>query len=115
MPAYNFNKQFKYKILGFTKRQTIRPKRKRRTKAGDNLYLYVGQRTKHCEKLLECICTEVKDISIYENGVSINRVMINVKELEQLAKDDGFNHMGEFIEWFESYYGFPFDGEIIKW
>jgi hypothetical protein len=81
MPAYNFKRAFADAVRAGVgqafaarhpevrpKRQTIRKRRKRRTRAGETLYLYVGQRTKRCEKLGEATCRAVVPIVIHEGG-----------------------------------------------
>jgi len=64
MPAYNFKERFAADVESGKKRQTIRRKRKRPTKPGDVLYLYVGMRTKRCRKLREAPCESVVSILI---------------------------------------------------
>ncbi|MEM6837665.1 MAG: hypothetical protein AAF609_12515 [Cyanobacteria bacterium P01_C01_bin.120] len=120
MVAYNFQPQFAEAISTWQKRQTIRALGKRRhARIGDALQLYTGQRTKECRKLLalDPPCTAVLPISIGLNGrmveVFIDDVYVAQDQLEQLAKDDGFNSVDEFIYFFES--RLPFEGVIVKW
>lgn len=71
MPAFSYKERFIPLILDGSKCQTIRKRRTHPPKAGDTLYHYFGLRTKHCRKLGESICCEVKTIYIKKNGVII--------------------------------------------
>ena len=33
----------------------------------------------------------------------------------RIANDDGFNNLNDFYDFFESRYGLPFEGILIKW
>lgn len=115
MPAYNFKKQFEDDVEKGHKRQTIRPKRKRPTKPGDLLYLYTGMRTKTCRKLRTDFCLSVTPIVIYPHHVKLNETFVEMGSVENLAQSDGFETSTEFFRFFEKQYGFPFEGELIKW
>lgn len=120
MPAYNFQERFADPVEQGIKRQTIRKPRKRSTKVGDTLYLYTGQRTKHCRKLGQAVCKEVIPIRIGVLYVVIlyprdnkRRRILSIPEIEQLAKDDGFDSIADMERFFRK--RLPFMGEIIKW
>ena len=115
MPAYNFKQQFAEAVEEGTKRQTIRPKRKRPTKPGDRLYLYTGMRTKQCRKLGEATCTEVLDIEIQTSRVTVAGEALSWAQMKLLASLDGFSDQEAFFQFFEDAYGLPFQGELIRW
>jgi hypothetical protein len=65
MPAYSFNERFVPFVKDGSKTHTIRGRRKRQSiKKGDTCYLYSGMRTKHCTKIREEECTDVRTILI---------------------------------------------------
>ncbi len=117
MPAYNFKKRFAEMVRVGDKTQTIRPKRKRPTKEGDDLYLYTGMRTKQCRKLLEARCVLVQDIEIGVGGICLDgQVMLSESpNADSFAEDDGFLDSDDMIDWFCSVYELPFKGEVIYW
>lgn len=121
MPAYNFQKQFVPMILDGSKPHTIRKKRARRpTVAGDRLFLYTGMRTKNSELIANALCTLVEPVIIYpfighiRNG---DGVLMDVPEIEALAKADGFQDVESFFEFFCKTYDKSEldDFEIIHW
>lgn len=120
MVAYNFKPQFASPVELGVKRQTIRALgRRRHARPGEDLQLYTGMRTKNCRKLLspDPPCTAVLPIEMGLNGrmleVLVDDVYLLQSQLEQLAKDDGFDSVDEFIYFFES--RLPFEGVIIQW
>lgn len=116
MPAYNFKKEFAGAVKSGEKCQTIRKKRKRSTKSGELLFLYTGMRTKDCVKLCNVICKSVQEIFIVGNcGISVDGIWLNNREIDNLAKEDGFSGVSSFLDFFDSQYDLPFSGEIIKW
>ena len=127
MSALNFKKQFVSKILSGEKRQTIRS-RKRPIKEGERLYLYTGQRTKHCQKIAESICSRTQNIIISNYQLdSYSRVFLDCEQLctahvKELAIRDGFENVEEFFEFFLSSpkaetkgLVTSFTGQLIKW
>ena len=120
MPAYNFKERFAADVEAGRKRQTIRRKRKRPTKPGDVLYLYVGMRTKRCRKLGEATCKSVEpilimglyNITLYPEDNERRRALSG-PEIDQLALDDGFASAAELERFF--WKELPFKGEIIRW
>ncbi len=117
MPAYNFQKQFAADVKAGRKRQTIRQKRKRRTRAGETLYLYTGQRTKRCRLLRAAICRDVRDIEIMIGGIDVGgkAAWAESPNADRFARADGFKNSAEMIEWFNARYGLPFRGVVIRW
>lgn len=133
MPLLNFKKQFADKVLKGEKCQTIRAYRKdgRDPKQGDTLYLYTGCRTKNCEKLKEVECKSVQKINFInfmnDKGVCIivvdrlpvtnvkDRKVLEIDEIDEMAKKDGFKNAIEFVKFFNDNHGLPFEGLLIKW
>jgi len=126
MPALSYSKhnieknRFEYKILNGIKIHTIRKMRKKIIKVGDTLYHYKNWRTPQIKKICENICHYAKNIiiiitktkfpyiTIFIDGISINPLQIYL-----LAKNDGFNNLSDFIDFFDQ--GSPFSGQIIGW
>lgn len=118
MPAYNFKECFAGDVERLIKRQTIRKKRKRRTKPGEQLYLYTGMRTKKCRKLLDTVCRDVQSVEIDVGGIDVgdHRMLIDSPAADRFAKADGFPDSQTMIKWFSDSYGLPFrDGVVIYW
>lgn len=117
MPAYNFKKQFAHAVEIGDKNQTVRPKRKRPTVVGDDLYLYTGMRTKQCRKLRDTTCWLVQDIEIGVGGIVLDGwvMLIESPAADDFAEDDGFLDSRDMIEWFDITYDLPFKGEVIYW
>ena len=118
------------KILSGEKSQTIRKSggKWENIKSGDKLTLYAGLRTNECLKLGEAEVESVTYIEIrqqdkkdvysikYEdNSNSSAWYKLPKKELQKLAKADGFENVDDFFDFFKNYYGEEFKGKIIKW
>lgn len=134
MPSLNFHKQFVLLIESGQKRQTIRPKRKNPIKVGDKLYLFTGLRTKKCKRLIidplkietyrnpstayvGVICKSVEWIRINDDlgfPITLSSDLERLK-ISDIIKADGFNSTDEFINFFKTKYGLPFEGVLIKW
>jgi len=117
MALLGFQKEFAELVRTGQKTQTIRTLRKYPVKVGERLYLYVGLRTKKCEKLGEGICTRIMEIQINKNSVvEVNCVLYpNIDHLDKRAHDDGFSSWEEMRDWFDKMHGIPFEGVLIKW
>lgn len=117
MPAYSFQERFADDILSGQKRHTIRRRRKRATRPGDRLYLYIGMRTKRCRLIGEAKCSGVESINIYPGRLVIrDGRRMSKPDIDTLAKCDGFENTDEFFSFFEERYGLPtFDMELIHW
>ena len=118
MPAINFEPRFAALVESGRKRQTIRPEGKRFYRSGKTLYLYTGQRTRHCRKLGESVCTAVKPITISAEGVWVDGERLYGSRLEGFAKADGFASSAEFRDFFQRAYDYhtePFYGWVIEW
>jgi len=119
MPAYNFKPRFVEPVRAGIKRTTIRPYRSRRpTRAGDLLYLYTGQRTKHCELIGLYRCIRVTPIVIQpeQRAVILDGRELAGGEIEPLAQGDGFQDVLQFFEFFRKVYGDQAPRmELITW
>ncbi|NRA88534.1 MAG: hypothetical protein HRU28_14355 [Rhizobiales bacterium] len=124
MTVLSFKKEFAPAVENKTKVQTIRKARKRPIKPGEKLQLYTGMRTKQCRKLHNAICTSVASITIkvkfFKTGdciclIHINGNFLDEEETEQFAKDNGFNDVVSFAEFFETEDNSIFEGQLIKW
>jgi hypothetical protein len=130
MPAFNFQARWAEAVeigakhatgvysIGTTipKRTTIRTWG--RAWPGQTLYLYTGQRTAACRKLGEVLCLFATPLAISENGVMrLGEHVLNMDEIERLARLDTAGQLGgpEFVEFFRSAYGLPFDGGLYGW
>jgi hypothetical protein len=120
MPAYNFKKQFAPDVEAGIKRQTIRPKRKRQTKPGEELQLYTGMRTKVCRLLIKTICKLVEPVEIHATFIKVGGRILNHKEAGEFAKADGFPSLPDFYDFFINQYGLSdkkplTEMEVTKW
>ena len=120
MVAYNFQAWKAPKVESGESRQTIRAWGKRRHAVpGELLQLYTGLRTKACRKLINpdppCILASPVFMRNFGGIVLINVEGKLVTGAEQLAIDDGFYTLGDFIKFFRKTHGFPFEGILIKW
>lgn len=124
-----FKEQFVPLILNGVKKHTIRKDKHERWSSGKPMHMATGVRTKKYKEFDIKICTGTQKISIrYYNNVHrievrINdrffgsayydqeRIFCNYSELENLAKNDGFNSLKDFFDWFDK----DFDGKIIHW
>lgn len=120
MVAYSFKEQFVEPIVSGRKRQTIRSDRKRHAKAGEELQLYTGMRTKVCRLIGRARCLEVLRIRI-----DFQRAMIwvgsleisGLAELDAFAKRDGFASYKELRDFWDREHDRPssWSGMIIFW
>jgi hypothetical protein len=117
MPGYNFKEEFVQPILTGKKRQTIRKPRKRPTKPGDMIYIWVRMRTKNARKLGEAICQSVTPLKITLTDIVLDEQKLGPREVLDFAQADGFVNQLAFFEFFEKQYGEPekLDFELIKW
>jgi len=115
MPLLNFKKEFADDVMMGRKRMTIRKKRKRPIKKGDDLHLYTGLRTKHTQFLGLGKCLKIQEVTMTELGMVIAGQSFAWNELDALAIADGFNSAAKFKSFFQKQYGFPLDAEIIAW
>jgi hypothetical protein len=140
MPLIGFKEQFVSKILDGTKKHTIRSPRKNPIKVGETLILATGVRTKKYKEIKRVQCVSVHDIkiialdlvnymtheeiytnthdSLYHIKVVIDNVELEQTETVNLAKNDGFEDVQMFSEWFEKHHNVTekvFVGNLICW
>ena len=121
MPAFNFKGQFVERIQDGSKGGTIRKHGKRRpVREGQTLFLYYGQRTKWCKKIMEAPCVEVWAIAISEYGIGMIRNHKRVKldtitELNRFAVSDGFPDWATMKRYWLMHDGLPFEGFHVRW
>lgn len=119
MPAYNFQARFVPLILDGSKPHTIRLRRKRRTREGDLLKLFTGQRTKQCFLIAETICMKVEPVKIYpySKDITLNGKDLSTNEITEFALADGFSDVDKFFAFFSRYeiYNLLLFLEVIYW
>ena len=129
MPALNYKPEIAAKYEDGSKIHTIRQYRKdgRNPKPGQTLYQYTGQRTNHCRKLGENVCTRVRDIQMWipeASGlptIEIDGQRLAAMHFDLLAFNDGFEDMSVMCQWFRDSYRrnnvdlWPFNGLLIQW
>jgi len=120
MHVLMFDQRFAGAVKSGQKTTTIRPKRKRPIRPGDELSLrsWSGKpyRSKQVE-LRRVRCKRVTQILIedYPYRVAVNGEDLDGWEREALAKGDGFAGKAEMRDYFTGVYGLPFEGEMIEW
>lgn len=116
MPAIDFFEQFADGVEHNQRRQTIRRRRKRPIKIGDELHLFTGMCTKACRKLRVAKCVDVQPVYIGSNTtVIIDNRLLTDAEKQRLANDDGFDDFNQFYSFYKCKVGLPLDGHLIKW
>lgn len=131
MPSLNFQERFAALIESGQKCQTIRPVRKNPIRAGNNLYLFTGLRTRNCNNIITpvskpynsrktgkhseyVICKSVGKIEITEEDYKPD-TCLRYNDIYELALADGFECITDFINFLKKHYGLPFEGVLIKW
>lgn len=133
-----FKQQFVDKIVSGQKLHTIREDKKNRWSRYHIIHMSTGVRTKdyHCFLTRHCVSVQNITINPISKQVAIDNkwilcedsitginalssvadvfgkwVLNNKVHLEVLAKNDGFDSVDEFWQWFDK----PFEGKIIHW
>jgi len=105
MPALNFQKHFPPLIRAGSKVFTLRALRKdkRDAQTGQPLYMFTGQRHKHCEKFAEKPCRFAMTVKLGWRSVDIPSIgsIKTTSQLETLARLDGFQSYEEFCQFHE--------------
>lgn len=122
MVAYSFQRMFKGPILARTKLHTIRADRKRHARPGEELQLYTGMRTKHCELIARATCKDVLPITLlFDTDPEMEGVIMPgfgvAGGLDAFAISDGFTSWAELKAfWRKHHPGVDeFHGFIISW
>lgn len=117
MAVLMFQPRFALLVQAGTKRQTIRPVRKRPIQPGDSLSLrrWSGLPYRSPQVILtEATCLQVHDIVI-DSGISIDGTNLTAEELERLAIADGFADWPDMRAWFAATHSLPFVGRMMTW
>ena len=125
MVAYSFRPRFIAAIESGEKRQTIRADRKRHARAGEQLQLYTGMRTRRCRLLARATCCAVMPIrlDLAEGRIefpSTGTALTTFMELTEFALQDGFPAWrgpdGMLAFWKAEHGDAPiFSGVMIRW
>jgi len=114
-----FQQKFLPIILDGRKIHTIRKDQKNRWKAGRKIHFATGVRTSEYNQFMTGVCTGVQDINIMTGEIyhiTINGRQIENFEISDLVKNDGFETLYEFYDFFEKTYGRGlFEGKLIHW
>lgn len=120
-----YKPQFHAKILDGTKKHTIRTDTHNRWRAGMAMHQSAGVRTKQYKLLRLDTCTGTQKITIthdrHKASVYVDDKLLGYyaklngftgyQRLKELAKNDGFNSVDDFFNWFNVNY----TGKIIHW
>jgi hypothetical protein len=129
MVAYSFKRRFAPPILMGAKAQTIRAPRtgrSRHARAGEQLQLYIGMRTRHCRRLGAPACTAVVPVRLVFGPTGpaelfqVNGVPLPPARMDAFAREDGFLSVEEMTAfWWAEHPGegalLTFEGVLIRW
>lgn len=111
-----FQPRFEEPILQGIKGSTIR--KTARCKPGDELSLRVWRgkpyRSKQRE-LFPTICKAIADVRISSDRLSLNGMVCNDRERDDVVEREGFGSWEAMRDWFQTAHGLPFEGEMIRW
>lgn len=116
--------KFKWHLVGTTeisKKHTIREDKKDRWKVGSDIHFVINNRTKKRFQFAPILKVQsIQKIEMVSRGIKGER-QINVyvdnknigcgKDLEEFAKNDGFDTLDEFYDYFKD----GFKGKLIHW
>lgn len=105
MPALGFMLWLTPNILDGSKVHTIRVQRKRPIKPLDTLIMQTGRRTKNCKTFFVATCVQVDPIQIFPaiDQVTVDGHALMPRQIDALAKRDGFLDANEFFAFFRKY------------
>ena len=116
-----FKKRFVEPILNGTKIHTIREDKRNRWKVGNKIHFATGVRTKSYNQFAEGEVSEIFHIRVYyyPEGPAVDiypwdcssLLCLTEDQVEELAKNDGFNSTEDFFDWFDK----DFEGKLICW
>lgn len=113
----SYKKQFVQKILDGTKIHTIREDPTDRWHKGRKIHSATGVRSKNynCFYEDECVSTQKFEIKYDDDGahILVDGMYLDPEygEPQELAWNDGFDSLEDFLKWFDS----DFKGKIIHW
>ena len=109
---------FPEKINAGIKTHSIREDKHNRWKVGMSIQHATGVRTKNYNKFKDDKCTGIESVWISchpKKIVSINGIVLNHDQVYHVAKNDGFDCVEDFFEWFAIKEKEVFKGKIIHW
>lgn len=129
MVAYSFKRRFAPPILMGAKAQTIRANRagrSRHARAGEQLQLYIGMRTRHCRRLGVPTCTGVVPVRLVFGPkgpaelFQVDGVLLAPAQMDAFAHEDGFQSVEEMADFWWAQHPcdgplLTFDGVLIRW
>jgi hypothetical protein len=129
MVAYSFKRRFAPPILMGAKAQTIRVNRagrSRHARAGEQLQLYIGMRTRHCRRLGAPACTAVVPVRLVFGPkgpaelFQVDGLPLPPARMDVFAREDGFESVQDMAAfWWEEHPGdgalLTFEGVLIRW
>lgn len=116
----SFRKQFEEPIKDGIKIHTIREDKANRWYKRRFIHGATGVRTKYYNLFFTGFCTSTQNIIIKPDSKRIfispsngkdEAFGLTGKQIDELAKNDGFESTAAFWEWFSE----PFEGKIIHW
>lgn len=120
-----FNHVFAARVADGSKRQTIRPPRKRPISPGDVLSLreWEGSPYRSPQRILRhALCSAVEPIRLDGMVESYAPLRVDLaggrlwpSEAEAFARADGFPTAGDMARWWRKFHALPFEGEVIRW
>lgn len=119
----SFRKRFEAPILDGAKMQTIRFNRAdgKVPRPGDRLKLFIGMRTKMCKRLGIAEVTECfpvyMDLASRHHIIEARGMRLNLREMTEFAKADGFETHIAMLNWFRETYPDEraFHGYCVRW
>lgn len=122
MPALSFMKQFCPRVESGGKRHSLRAKRRRPWKVGDDVALYYAMRTKSCRLLGRTKVVKVDEVLLLHDPmfrIRINGELLAQDEAMEFARRDGFHDLAAMRDfWMERHaihiHGF-WQGDLIHW
>ena len=129
MVAYSFQPEFVDPIRAGTKCQTIRADRKRHARAGEQLQLYRGMRTRGCFLIGRAVCLSAQPIRIMISDEEALRHFHTIElpmqdkrirwrsDLDDFAVQDGFSHWPAMQKFWREHHPevTTFFGVLIRW
>lgn len=130
MIVLTFKPQFAPKVRDGSKKQTIRPERRRPVRIGDKVSLRMWSGLPYRSPqtiLLRSVISQVLPIEFKANEFILTLPPAQVGgppsfhqvnscfDISDFAKADGFDSWDDMVKWFSKTHGLPFLGTLIKW
>lgn len=118
----NFRAEFAPAVESGAKLHTVRARRVdgRDPLPGDMLHLYTGLRAKGARLLRREACEYTHEIAIQPSAGNVHHILLGghpmtQRDIDLLARMDGFPDAAAFVRFFAETYGLPFTGLLIGW